>query len=180
MDDVNCENGNENQQSAEVKYKTVELPTCRNIFCHKKIKALEYCVSDLKEQNQTFLQIVLELENEAKNRVGGIEELLSRTAETAKAYMVKLNEYEEMTSKALRDKKKLLKHIRNLQEKCQLLDEEKATIQDQNNNLSHDIASFIKLVSHARNTGQWDVGNIEFCDVTFEQVFGSTELLSHW
>ncbi|GAB6027565.1 hypothetical protein CHUAL_001807 [Chamberlinius hualienensis] len=180
MDDENCVNEIENRLTSETNNEIVELPSCRNTFCHKKIKALEYCVEDLTEQNQTFLETVLELENEAKNRVSGIEELLSRTAETAKAYMVNLNEYEEMTAKALRDKKNLIKHIRNLQEKCHLLDEEKATLQDQNNNLSHDIASFIKLVSHARNTGQWDVGNIEFCDVTFEQVFGSTEMLNHW
>lgn len=146
----------------------------------EKVALLESYVTDLKEQNYILIEAVGELENEAQNRVKLLEELLERTAQTTKAYMVKLSDYEQLIRSAFKDKIKAFSSVKKLKRECVVLEKEKFKHQEHANNLSHDISSLVKLITHARNTGQWDVGNIDFCEVTFEQVFGSVERLSHW
>jgi len=148
--------------------------------CNDKIVFLESLIEELKVHNSSLVTAVGELENEAYNRVKVMEELLERSAQATKAYMTKFTDYDEIVRAALSDKLKLLSRVRRLQEQCFQAEEERAYQQGHANNLMHDVTSLIKLVTHARNTGQWNVGNIEFCEVTFEQVFGSVDRLSHW
>jgi hypothetical protein len=52
-------------------------------------------ISDLEEQNAVFLQTVLQLEQEAADRVTLLQEGLHRSSQAAVAYRTKLDDYDK-------------------------------------------------------------------------------------
>jgi len=61
---------------------------------------------------------------------------------------------------------------KDLELKIEHLEEENTNLREYTDNLRNDIDSLLKLASRARDTGVWDPHDLNFCEVTFEQVFG--------
>merc|ERR1712106_767169 len=86
------------------------------------------------------------------------------------------NKASEMLVDALTDKNKELEQISDkLQENMSVVEEDNQNLKDYTENLRSDIDSLLKLSSRARDSGIWDPHDLNFCEVTFEQVFGSME-----
>merc|ERR1712106_658804 len=86
------------------------------------------------------------------------------------------NKASEMLVDALTDKNKELDQISDkLQENMSVVEEDNQNLKDYTENLRSDIDSLLKLSSRARDSGIWDPHDLNFCEVTFEQVFGSME-----
>lgn len=86
------------------------------------------------------------------------------------------NKASEMLVDALTDKNKELEQINDkLQENMSVVEEDNQNLKDYTENLRSDIDSLLKLSSRARDSGIWDPHDLNFCEVTFEQVFGSME-----
>jgi len=86
------------------------------------------------------------------------------------------NKASEMLVDALSDKNKELEHKNErLLEDMSVIEEDNQNLKDYTENLRSDIDSLLKLSSRARDSGIWDPHDLNFCEVTFEQVFGSME-----
>jgi len=86
------------------------------------------------------------------------------------------NKASELLVDALTDKNKELEEINEkLQENMSIIEEDNQNLKDYTENLRSDIDSLLKLSSRARDSGIWDPHDLNFCEVTFEQVFGSME-----
>ena len=57
-----------------------------------------------------------------------------------------------------------------LQQEVAFLEEDNRNLKEYTENLRSDIDSLLKLSCRARDTGVWDPHDLNFCEVTFEQV----------
>jgi hypothetical protein len=60
-----------------------------------KLKAMQLWISDLEEQQTLFLQTMVQLEQEAGDRVLLLQEGLNRSSQAAVAYRTKLDDYDK-------------------------------------------------------------------------------------
>ena len=97
-----------------------------------------------------------------------LESKLQKTMEDNKA--------SELLVDALSDKNSELENINErLKENMSVLEEDNQNLKDYIDNLRSDIDNLLKLSARARDSGVWDPHDLNFCEVTFEQVFGSEE-----
>ena len=124
--------------------------------------------------NGGLVEIQKRLKDETDDKLileGAIAELEEKLKES-----VEDNKASEMLVDALTDKNKELEEIHEkLQESVSVLEEDNQNLKDYTENLRSDIDSLLKLSSRARDSGIWDPHDLNFCEVTFEQVFGSME-----
>lgn len=100
--------------------------------------------------------------------IGDLETKLQKSEEDNKA--------SELLVDALSDKNKELEAINDrLKENMVILEEDNNNLKEYIENLRSDIDNLLKLSSRARDSGVWDPHDLSFCEVTFEQVFGSDE-----
>ena len=128
----------------------------------------------------------------SKNFTGGLEDLTLRVKEEAEDKVlleeaigeleVKLqrseedNKASELLVDALSDKNRELEGVNErLRENMAVIEEDNGDLKDYIENLRSDIDSLLKLSARARDSGVWDPHDLQFCEVTFEQVFGGSE-----
>ena len=97
--------------------------------------------------------------------IGELEYKLERSKEDNKA--------SELLVDALSDKNKELEAINErLKENMTVLEEDNQNLKEYIENLRSDIDNLLKLSARARDSGVWDPHDLNFCEVTFEQVKG--------
>lgn len=100
--------------------------------------------------------------------IGELEMKLQRSEEDNKA--------SELLVDALSDKNRELEAINDrLKENMNVVEEDNQNLKEYVDNLRSDIDNLLKLTSRARDHGVWDPHDLSFCEVTFEQVFGSAD-----
>ena len=62
-----------------------------------------------------------------------------------------------------------------LRENMAVIEEDNGNLKEYIENLRSDIDSLLRLSARARDSGVWDPHDLQFCEVTFEQVFGGSE-----
>uniref|UniRef100_A0A0B7AUF6 Uncharacterized protein n=1 Tax=Arion vulgaris TaxID=1028688 RepID=A0A0B7AUF6_9EUPU len=137
-----------------------------------RVRVLQAYVNDLCEQNEVLVQTVEELEREANDRVGDLEEKLHRSG---KEYQAKCHELERELRNLSTEKTRADTLVEDI--KHRLIRQEETTVQlrQQNSNLTHDVDQLISVIQTAKLSGKWEIDKIRFRDLTVEQVFGSSQ-----
>merc|ERR1719483_34707 len=161
----------QNSDLVEVVAKLEKESKERVQLLEKKLNKTATSAADL---NGGLVEIHKKLKEEADDKIL-LEEAISELEEKLKE-SIEDNKASEMLVDALTDKTKELEQINDkLQENMSVVEEDNQNLKDYTENLRSDIDSLLKLSSRARDSGIWDPHDLNFCEVTFEQVFGSME-----
>ena len=116
----------------------------------------------------------LNVKEEAEDKVlleeaiGELEVKLQKSEEDNKA--------SELLVHVMSDKNRELEGVnKRLRENMAVIEEDNANLKEYIENLRSDIDSLLRLSARARDSGVWDPHDLQFCEVTFEQVFGGSE-----
>ena len=116
----------------------------------------------------------LNVKEEAEDKVlleeaiGELEVKLQKSEEDNKA--------SELLVHVMSDKNRELEGVNErLRENMAVIEEDNANLKEYIENLRSDIDSLLRLSARARDSGVWDPHDLQFCEVTFEQVFGGSE-----
>jgi len=161
----------QNSDLVEVVAKLEKESNERVVLLESKLNKTVSCSLDL---DGGLVEIHKKLKEEADDKIL-LEEAISELEEKLKE-SIEDNKASEMLVDALTDKTKELEQINDkLQENMSVVEEDNQNLKDYTENLRSDIDSLLKLSSRARDSGIWDPHDLNFCEVTFEQVFGSME-----
>lgn len=127
-----------------------------------KLIAMQSWISDLEEQNALFLQTMVQLEQEAGDRVSLLQEGLHRSSRAALAYRTKLDDYDKddfVEKPILSARNEELQHT-------------------QIQKLESDITNLLELIRRVREENRLDATGLTFNEVTFEDIFGTDNMIS--
>ncbi|KAG1684589.1 hypothetical protein GQR58_009400 [Nymphon striatum] len=140
----------------------------------RRVQILQSYVSDLKTQNEFLTNTLEGLEQETNKRVELLQHNLLKTADASKEYMDRVCDYEQQMNVLQQQNSKAHIYIKHLETEAKLKFNEILNIRDHNANLEHDIQSLISIIHNARRTGTWQIDNVTFCEVSFEEVYGDS------
>ncbi|XP_049960274.1 repetitive organellar protein-like isoform X2 [Schistocerca serialis cubense] len=128
-----------------------------------KVSTLQSWVKDLTEQNMLLVETAEQLEKEAAERVSLLEERIRQTSQAALKYMTKLQDYDNQVQDLAGQKINLV---------SMTLSQEQ--LQTRVSNLQNDIKNLLDLIQRAKETGSWDLDNLSFKEVVWDDNFVGT------
>ncbi|XP_046997393.1 synaptonemal complex protein 1-like isoform X2 [Schistocerca americana] len=128
-----------------------------------KVSTLQSWVKDLTEQNMLLVETAEQLEKEAAERVSLLEERIRQTSQAALKYMTKLQDYDSQVQDLAGQKINLV---------SMTLSQEQ--LQTRVSNLQNDIKNLLDLIQRAKETGSWDLDNLSFKEVVWDDNFVGT------
>ncbi|KAK2143064.1 hypothetical protein LSH36_881g02026 [Paralvinella palmiformis] len=101
--------------------------------------------------------------------------MVSSSSSSRQEHTQKINDLERELRAVVQEKAKADATLKDLQRKYDQLHYQNGVLRDEKANYKHDINELINVIGMARTTGKWDIDDVTFRALSYDQVFGRYE-----